>query len=107
MAYGQGKVGEDRDEVVSAMPLACADDDAAAFMLEDLRWGKNPCCPTCGSVNVYRVTGRNGQREKNRRWRCRDCPGTGLYSVRTGTVMVESRIPLRHWCWAYWQLCSS
>jgi len=106
MAKDQGKVGQAADEVVQAMPLACADDDAATYMLEDLRWGDCPACPECGDTNVYRMMDRSGEkREKNRRWRCRGCGKT--YSVRTGTVMAESRIPLRHWCWAFWQLCSS
>lgn len=107
MAVDQVKVGEQKDEMVRALPLACGDEASAVEMLEELRWGDSPCCPTCGSVNVYRMTGRDGRREKNFRWRCRDCKVSSLFSVRTGTVMEQTRIPLRYWCWAFWQLCSS
>lgn len=106
MAKDQNKVGEAKDDVVRNMPLACADEDAAHYMMEELRWGDTPCCPHCGDFDVYRMMGRGGaKREKNRRWRCKGCGK--LYSVRTGTVMAETRIPLRYWCWAFWQLCSS
>lgn len=106
MCKKQCKVGENKSETVSNLPLACADEDAAVHMLEDIRWGDNPCCPECGDTDVYKMMDRSGEkREKNRRWRCRGCGK--LYSVRTGTVMAETRIPLKHWCWAFWQLCSS
>ena len=114
MAKDQGKVGEAKSEVVTNLPLACSSQDAAVAFLEELRWGDTPCCPECGSVNVYQMRDRKtGEREKHYRWRCRDCK-TGQdkskrdqFSVRTGTVMEESRIPTQHWCWAFWQLCSS
>lgn len=106
MCKGQCKRGENKSDVVRAMPLACADEDAAHYMLEDIRWGDTPCCPLCGDINVYRMMDRAGEkREANRRWRCRGC--RKMFSVRTGTVMAESRIELKHWCWAFWQLCSS
>lgn len=51
------------------------------------------------------MTGRDGLREKHLRWRCRDCGK--LFTVRTGTVMEESRLPLRHWVHAFWRACAS
>lgn len=101
----QGKVGQDKSEIVGAIPMACADEDAAYEFMEKQRWEDSPCCPNCGDTDVYKMTGRDGKREKNRRWRCRGCGK--LYSVRTGTVMEESRIPVRHWCFAFWAACSS
>jgi transposase-like protein len=106
MAEHQGKVGEAKSGVIESLPLACASEDAAVAFLEDLRWPKTKCCPRCGSVDVYPVTDRDsGGRNSDHRWRCRDC--RQFYTVRTGTVMEDSRIPLKHWCWAFWQLCSS
>lgn len=107
MARGQGKVGQNKSEVIEAMPLACCDEDAATHMLEKLRWGDDPACPHCGCTgNVYKMASRKTDgREKHRRWRCRDC--SKQFTVRTGTVMEESRIPLKFWCWAFWKLCAS
>lgn len=101
-----GKVGENKSEIVREIPLACADELAAVEFMEKQRWGDTPCCPCCGSVDVYKMTKRGtDQREANYRWRCRDCGK--LYSVRKGTVFEDSRIPLKHWCFAFWAACSS
>lgn len=106
MAHDQGKVGEAKSETVESLPLACADEDAAVNFVEELRWANGSCCPRCGSVDVYKVMDRKTEsRNQDYRWRCRDCGK--FYTVRTGTVMEDSRIPMRHWCWAFWQLCSS
>ena len=73
--------------------------------MEELRWGKHPACPLCGDLNVYKMTGKDGSRENNYRWRCRGCKA--MYSVRKGTVMEDSAIPFRHWCYAFWRACAS
>jgi hypothetical protein len=51
------------------------------------------------------MTGRDGQRNKDYRWRCRGCKQ--LFTVRTGTPLEESRLPLRVWVYAIWKACSS
>ena len=50
---------------------AAQNEQAAAIFLETQRWGDEPCCPRCGDMNVYRMIGMNGQRNKDYRWRCR------------------------------------
>ena len=105
MAKNQRKVGEAKSEVVEEMPLACADESAAVEFMEKHRWGDEPACPNCGDTDVYKMRSREGCREKNYRWRCRGCGK--LYSVRTGTVMEDSRIPMRHWCYAFWRATTS
>lgn len=105
-ADGDGDV-----DIVQDLPLACADETAAVELLEELRWGDDPCCPRCGSTNVYKMTKR-GSNERNDRflWRCRDCSDAedhDQYTVRIGTVMEESKLPLHVWCFAFWRACSS
>ena len=99
------KVGKDKTRTIAEIPMACADEDVAVAFLEDLRWGDNPCCPRCGDCDVYQMRSRGGGREKGYRWRCRGCKQQ--HTVRTGTVMEDSRIPLRVWCHAYWRAASS
>lgn len=102
----RAKVGERKSAIVRAVPLACADEKAALAFMEEMRWGDYPCCPHCGSTNVYRMMSRaTGEREKHGRWRCRDC--SKMFSVRTGSVMEDSKIPLRHWAFAFWAAASS
>ncbi|MEM9347710.1 MAG: IS1595 family transposase [Planctomycetota bacterium] len=100
------KVGQDKSEIVEAIPMACADEQSAVEFLEKQRWCDKPECPCCGSHDVYQMqNSKTGERQKNNRWRCRECKKQ--YTVRIGTVMEDSRIPLRHWCYAFWRACTS
>jgi transposase-like protein len=92
--------------VIENIPLACSDELAAVEFLETMRWGNTPCCVRCGSVNVYQMKdAKTGQRSSRYLWRCRDCKEQ--YTVRIGTVYEESRIELRHWCYAFWRAATS
>lgn len=95
-----------KSEVVERMPVVCTDELAAVEFLEAQRWGKTPECVHCGSTDVYKMTDANTS-ERNARflWRCHDCHKQ--YTVRVGTVYEESRIPLRHWCFAFWRAATS
>lgn len=95
-----------KSPIVQQIPLACSDELAAVEFFESQRWGKTPCCVKCGSVNVYAMKdAKTGERSKRFLWRCRDCKEQ--YTVRIGTVYEESRLPLRHWCYAFWRACTS
>lgn len=91
---------------IDQIPLVCSDETAAVEFLEQQRWGSDPGCVRCGSVDVYKMLdAKTGQRNKRYLWRCRDCKEQ--YTVRIGTVYEESRIELRHWCYAFWRACTS
>jgi transposase-like protein len=91
---------------IEAIPLACSDELAAVEFLEKQRWGNTPACVKCGSVEVYKMKdAKTGERNSRYLWRCRDCKEQ--YTVRIGTVYEESRIELRHWCYAFWRACTS
>ena len=84
-----------KSEVISIMPLACSNEDVAVEFFELQRWGDNPTCVWCQSVNVYKMSdAKTGNRNKRYLWRCRDCDKQ--YTVRIGMVWEESRLPLRH-----------
>lgn len=63
--------------------------------LEDLRWGNHPTCPRCESDDVYYMRSVGGGRNRDMRWRCRSCER--MYTVRTGTIFEETRVPLSVW----------
>jgi transposase-like protein len=46
-----------------------------------------------------------GERSARWLWRCRGCKRQ--FTVRVGTIMEDSAIPLRHWCYAFWAACAS
>src|ERR1039457_7168623 len=92
--------------MIEEIPLACSNELAAVELLEALRWEDKPVCVHCGSVEVYKMTdAETGERSKRYLWRCRTCKKQ--YTVRIGTVYEESRIDLRHWCYAFWRACTS
>lgn len=95
-----------KSDLVRDVPLACCDELAAVEFLERQRWGDAPACVKCGSVNVYKMRdAKTGERNKRFLWRCHDCKEQ--FTVRIGTVYEESRIELRHWCYAFWRACTS
>ena len=67
------------------------DQEACISHLEQVRWGDNPACPLCGSVDVARK--RDGKRIG--RWNCHDCKAS--FNVLSGTVMQKTKIPLQKW----------
>ncbi len=95
------------DEIIKEIPAACADEQTAVLFFEKQRWGTDgAACPCCGSVQVYQMKdSKTGERQANNRWRCKDCKKQ--YTVRTGTVFEDSRIELRHWCFAFWRASTS
>jgi transposase-like protein len=92
-----------KSPILAALKNAAASETAAALFLEQQRWGDAPACPRCGVVEVYRMTGAAGR--KDNRWRCRGC--RRMFTVRTGTIFEETRLPLRVWVHAFWRACAS
>jgi hypothetical protein len=48
---------------------------------------------------------RGGERNARFLWTCKGCKQQ--FTVKVGTVMEDSPIPLRHWAYAWWAACSS
>jgi transposase-like protein len=94
-----------KSRIVKALPKACAVELSAVEFFEAQRWGKEPRCVHCGEKDVYKMTDREGARNKRFLWRCRVCGEQ--YTVRIGTIYEDSRLPLRHWAYAFWKACSS
>ncbi len=100
------KVGEQKSEIVRKLPKACSDEPSAVAFMEEQRWGAAPTCARCGATNVYQMTSAvDGTRNARFLWRCHACKKQ--YTVRVGTIMEDSPIPVRHWCYAFWAACSS
>ena len=76
------------------------DEEAARKHFEAQRWGKEPVCGHCGSVSVTEV-----KSHKPMPYRCKEC--RKHFSVRTGTVLAESRLPLQKWLLAIYMLTSA
>ena len=68
------------------------DEAAALRWFEAVVWPEGRTCPRCESTDTYEGT------HKTMPYRCRTCSKT--FSVRTGTGVESSRLPLRKWVWA-------
>jgi transposase-like protein len=100
------KVATAKSSTVAKLPSACSDETLAVEFMEEQRWGNNPTCALCGSADVYQMRDRKtGERNNRFLWRCHAC--RRQYTVRIGTVLEDSRIPLMHWCYAFWRACCS
>lgn len=67
------------------------DEDAALRHIEVSRWNGAPFCPHCGSTRVHRMEGKT----QAGMFLCNDC--RDKFTVRTGTVMERSHVPLHKW----------
>src|SRR5260221_7773845 len=91
--------------ILNALRKATVDETAAVNFLEQQRWEGAPGCPRCGAIEVYKMTSADGTRNADYRWRCHGC--VKMFTVRTGTIFEESRLPLRVWVYAFWKAASS
>ena len=76
------------------------DEAAAVNFFEGKRWPDGAWCPHCGSVKVATIANA-----KPMPYRCKDC--RKHFSVRTGTVLAESKLPLQKWLMAAYLMTTS
>lgn len=76
------------------------DEEAARQYFEQNRWAGEVSCPHCGSLSIAEV-----KNHKPMPYRCRDC--RQHFSVRTGTVLAESRLPLQKWLMATYMMTTA
>lgn len=74
------------------------DEDTCEQYIMAARWPRGINCPFCGNHRVYRL-------EKQKRFKCGKCQHQ--FTVRTNSVLAESKIPLQKWLMAVWLLTSN
>jgi len=103
------KVANKQTALEASIPLACADENAAVLFLEEQRgWitDADAACPKCGVLGESRrMKAKDGSRNARNLWKCVACKAQ--FTVRVGTIMEDSPIPLHHWCLAFWRAASS
>jgi transposase-like protein len=92
----------DKPEIVSLYQFfqRFPNEETARQYFENNRWAGEVSCPHCGSLSVAPV-----KNMKPMPYRCRDC--RQHFSVRTGTVLAESRLPLHKWLMAIYMMTTA
>ncbi len=71
------------------------DEDSAQEWIISKRWRHGITCPACGNNEVSELK----RRGTLRRWRCKDRKACGKnFTVKTDTIMHDSKLPVSHWC---------
>ena len=76
------------------------DEAKALAHIEASRWNGEPFCGQCGSVRVRRLAGKMVGY-----FQCNDC--RVKFTVRTGTIMERSHVPLHKWLLAFHLMAAS
>ncbi len=75
-------------------------EEAATKYIEQRRWGAIRVCPHCRGTNTAEC-----KNHKPMPYRCREC--RNHFSVRTGSVLAESKVPLKKWLFAIYLITSA
>jgi transposase-like protein len=79
-------------------------DEAAAIAWVEARvWPEGPVCPHCGGVE--RISKMGGKATRIGLWKCYQC--RKQFTVKVGTVLEDSHVPMNLWLQAMYLLCSS
>lgn len=84
------------------------DEDKARAYFEGIRWPDGVTCPHCGNANgarIYSIAANPAKKVRAGLYECQDCHGQ--FTVRTGSVMESSHVPLTKWALAYRFMASS
>lgn len=72
------------------------DDECIAF-LEAQRWPDGIRCVTCGNDKVFRVTSSSKKQKLRKLYECAEPTCKQQFTVTSGTIMHDTRLPLKTW----------
>jgi transposase-like protein len=84
------------------------DEDKARAYFEAIRWPNGAVCPRCGNTDVsriYSIAANPAHKVRAGLYECQDCHGQ--FTVRTGSIMESSHLPLTKWALAYRLMASA
>src|SRR3954469_17723603 len=84
------------------------DEDKARAYFEEVRWPNGVTCPHCGNADgtrIYSIAANAAKKIRAGLRECQDCHGQ--FTVRTGTVMESSHLPLTKWALGFYLMSSS
>lgn len=90
---------EQPSTLMEAIQYFSTGDNAHDFIVQ-MRWPNGVCCPRCQSADVRAIPSR-------KMWECKACTKQKQFSVRVGTILEDSLIPLPKWMAAFWLLANA
>ena len=99
--------GTDQDINLATLSHLFVDEDKARAFLESKRWPAGPVCPHCACCDIYKLTAKEGSKHPVRPgvYKCKAC--RKQFTVRVGTILEESKIPISKWLMAIHLMTSS
>jgi transposase-like protein len=79
------------------------DEQQAYDLVESILWPDGPVCPHCGSVE--RISKMKGKSTRIGAYKCYAC--RSKFTVKIGTILEDSHIPMRSWLQGIYLLASS
>jgi transposase-like protein len=76
------------------------DESSARVYFEKQMWNDEPICPYCGATHITTL-------KKESVYRCKFNGCKKDFTVRVGTIMYKSKIPLRKWLYAMYLVVTS
>ncbi len=83
-------------------------EEAAIRYFEAIRWPKGLYCPHCGNADAkrhYSITANRAKKIRPGLHKCAECRLS--FTVRLGTIMEDSHIPLNKWLIGFYMMCAS
>jgi transposase-like protein len=84
------------------------DENKARAYFEAIRWPNGPVCTHCGNTNaerIYSIAANPKRKVRAGLYECQECHGQ--FTVRTGSVMESSHLPLIKWALAFRLMASA
>jgi transposase-like protein len=97
----------DQDLTLATMAAMFSNENEARAFLESKRWPNGPVCPHCGSHEVYKLEAKPESKSPGRPglYKCKPC--REQFTVRVGTILEDSKIPICKWLMAIHLMTSS
>ena len=83
-------------------------EEAAIKYFEAIRWPAGRYCPHCGNADekrIYPLTPNKAKKIRLGLYKCAECRDS--FTVRVGTVMEDSHVPLNKWLIGFYMMCAS
>jgi len=97
-----------KDLTLMSVMAQFSTEEADIRYFEAIRWPKGLYCPHCGNADAkrhYSITANRATKIRPGLHQCADCRLS--FTVRLGTVMEDSHVPLNKWLIGFYMMCAS